>query len=164
MRKKSFSMALGGVTAALAVTVMCLGTLIPLATYICPVICTLILQKVFRACGKRIAWAWYGVVALLSMLLAPDKEAAAVFMFLGYYPIVKPCLDRCRPHWLWKLLLFNAAAAAAYAVMIYVMGMQELAGEFREAGAVLAVITLLLGNLTFLLLDRLLSHTVLLRR
>ena len=47
-------------------------------------------QAVLKTCGVRIAWAWYGAVAILSLLLAPDKEAAAVFAFLGYYPIVTP--------------------------------------------------------------------------
>lgn len=158
MRKKSYSMALGGVTAALAVVIMCLGTLFPLATYLCPVICALVLQTVFSACGKRIAWVWFATVAVLSMLLAPDKEAAAVFAFLGYYPIVKQRLDRSIPSWLWKLLLFNGAGIAAYGVLIWVLGMGELAESFQEAGVVLTVITLALGNLTFFVLDSLLSR------
>ncbi len=158
MRKKSYSMALGGVTAALAVVIMCLGTLFPLATYLCPVICALILQTVFAACGKRIAWVWFTAVAVLSMLLSPDKEAAAVFAFLGYYPIVKCRLDRSTPRWLWKLLLFNGASITAYAALIWVLGMGELAESFREAGVVLTVVTLALGNLTFLVLDNLLSR------
>ena len=35
----AYSMALGGLMAALAVVVMSLGTIIPVATYICPMIC-----------------------------------------------------------------------------------------------------------------------------
>ena len=87
-------MALGGMLAALAVVMMSLGTIIPVATYVCPMLCALLLQGVLKTCGSRVAWAWYGAVALLSVLLAPDKEAAGVFVFLGYYPIVKPALDR----------------------------------------------------------------------
>ena len=79
--------------AALAVVIMSLGTLIPVATFVCPVLCMLILQLVLKLCGSRIAWAWYGAVAILSLLMAPDKEAAAVFLFLGYYPVVKPRMD-----------------------------------------------------------------------
>ena len=37
MRKHSKQIALGGVMAALAVTIMSLGGLIPVATYVCPV-------------------------------------------------------------------------------------------------------------------------------
>ncbi len=157
MKNASRIAALGGVTAALAVVIMCLGTLIPVATYICPMICALLLQSVFRACGAKTAWAWYGAVGLLCALLAPDKEAAAVFLFLGYYPIVKPRLDECRLPLFAKLLLFNGAAAVMYAVLIWLFGMGEIAAEFRELGIVMGLATLLLGNVTFFLLDRLLT-------
>ena len=110
----AYSMALGGVLAALAVVIMCMGTIIPVATYVCPMLCAVVLQMVLKTCGTRIAWAWYGAVAILSALLAPDKEAAAVFLFLGYYPIVKPRLDRAKLRWLWKGLLFNGSVVVMY--------------------------------------------------
>ena len=150
-------MALGGVLAALAVVVMCLGTIIPVATYVCPMLCALLLQVVLKTCGVRIAWAWYGAVAILSLLLAPDKEAAAVFAFLGYYPIVKPRLDKTRLRWLWKGLLFNAVILVLYWLLIHLMGMDALAEEFAEAGAVMTAVMLLLGNVIFFLLDKVLS-------
>ena len=42
------AVALGGVLAALAVVIMCLGTLIPIATYVCPAICMLLVQVVTK--------------------------------------------------------------------------------------------------------------------
>lgn len=149
--------ALGGVLAALAVVAMNLGGLIPVATYVCPMLCAMLLQIVLKTCGDRIAWAWYGAVAILSLLLSPDKEAAAVFVFLGYYPIVKPKLDRLKGKWLWKGLLFNGAALLMYWLLLNLFGMAELAAEFREMGVVLTAVTLILGNVTFFLLDRLLG-------
>ena len=77
-------MALGGIFAALALVLMSMGTLIPVATYACPVLCAMLLQTVLKFCGPKIAWAWYGAVAILSVLMAPDKEAAAVFLAIGY--------------------------------------------------------------------------------
>ena len=96
-------------------------------------------------------------MALLSLLLAPDKEAAVVFTFLGYYPIVKPKLDRRKGKWLWKALLFNCASLAAYWLMLQVLGLEELTAEFAEMGTVMCLVLLLLGNVTFFLLDRLLG-------
>ena len=113
-RTPAGAVALGGVLAALAVVIMAMGTLIPVATYVCPMLCILLLQVILKTCSSRIAWAWYEAVSVLSLLLAPDKEAAIVFVFLGYYPIVKPRLDRSRGKWLWKGLLFNGAVLAAY--------------------------------------------------
>lgn len=150
-------MALGGVLAALAVVVMSMGTLIPVATYVCPMLCTVLLQVVLKTCGSRIAWAWYGAVAVLSMLLAPDKEAAAVFVFLGYYPIVKPRLDRRKGKWLWKLLLFNGATLLMYWILMQLFGIEQMLSEFAEMGTAMTALTLLLGNITFFMLDCLLG-------
>lgn len=158
MRNESAkNVALGGVLAAVAVVIMCLGGLIPLATFICPMLCTLIQYMVLRFCGKRIAWAWFSVVAILSILLGPDKEAALVFMLLGCYPIVKPWLERSRLHWLWKVLLFNSAILLLYGLLLRLFGLDAVVQEYEALGTVGLVIALLLGNATFILLDRLLS-------
>lgn len=159
-RNAAKSIALGGVMAALAVTVMSMGGLIPVATYVSPVLCMLMLNLVIRLCGVRIAWAWYGAVALLSLLLSADKEAAAVFAFLGYYPIVKPKLDKLRFSMLWKLILFNTVMILMYRLLMSVFGMDALAEEFRAMDTVMLLVTLLLGNVTFLLLDRILSGKI----
>lgn len=151
------NMALGGVMAALALVVMCLGGMIPLATYVCPMFCAVLLMVVLKLTGKRVAWAWYGAVSILSMLLGPDKEAAAVFVFLGYYPILKPWLDQRKLAILWKLVLFNAAIFAMYGVLIYVFGLADVAAEFEELGMVLTVVTLVLGNATLFMMDALLT-------
>ena len=156
-RTPAGAVALGGVLAALAVVVMCLGGMIPVATYLCPVICILMLRIVLRLCGARVAWAWYGAVSLLGLLMGPDKEAAAVFLFLGYYPILKPRMDRARLPWLWKGLLFNGAILALYWVLMHLMGMDALVAEFSAMGTVMCLVLLALGNVVFFMLDRLLS-------
>ena len=148
--------ALGGVMAALAVVIMCLGGLIPVATYVCPVLCMLLLSFVLQMCGKRIAWAWYGAVAALCLLLGPDKEAAVIFLVLGYYPILKPRLDALKLGWVLKLLFFNITLLLAYTGLIFLLGMDQLLGEFQELGTFMTAITLLLGNITLFLLDKVL--------
>lgn len=156
-RTPAANVALGGVMAALAMVVMSMGTLIPVATYVCPMLCAVLLQMVLKICGQRIAWAWYGAVAILSLLLAPDKEAAAVFAFLGYYPIVKPKLDRLKGKRFWKTLLFNVSTLVMYWLLMHIFGLDQIASDFEEMGAVMTVIMLILGNVTFFLLDRLLG-------
>ena len=157
MRNNSKNMAMGGVFAALAVVIMNLGGLIPMATYVCPMLCMLLLSFVHRACGSQIAWTWYAAVFILSLLMSPDKEAAAVFAFLGYYPILKPKLETMKGKWLWKLAVFNVSMVILYSILIRIMGIAEVTGESGElAGAMLAVL-LILGNVTFIALDRLLT-------
>lgn len=151
-------MALGGILAAVAVVIMNLVGLIPVNTYVVAVLCMILLQLVLKNCGKRVAWAWYAAVAILGLLMCPDKEAAAIFLAIGYYPILKPWLDRRKLKWLWKALLFNAVILLIYWLLMNLMGMTELAAEFSELGLWMTVLTLLLGNVTFFMLDKLLGR------
>jgi len=139
------------------VIIMSMGTLIPVATYVCPMLCCLILQLVGNVCGDRMGWAWYGAVAVLSILLAPDKEAAAVFTAIGYYPIVKPKLDRRKGKWLWKVVLFNGSIVLMYWLLMHLFGMDQLAKELSGIGFAMTAVLMFLGNMVFFLLDRLLG-------
>ena len=152
------SIALGGVLAALAVGILCMGTMIPVATFVCPMLCMLLLKVVLIRCGDRIGWAWYGAVAILGALLAPDKEASAVLVFLGYYPIIKQKMEVLPAKWLWKVLYFNAAILIMYWLLMNLFGMAQIAEEFGKLGTVMTIVTLLLGNVTFFLLDLLLGR------
>lgn len=160
MRSKAYPVALGGMLAAVAVVLMSIGTVLPVATYAAPVLCMMVGQVVLKICGSRIAWAWYGAVAILSLLLAPDKEAAAVFLVLGYYPIVKPKLDRIKGKWLWKALLFNGSILLLYWILMKVIGMEQLLNDFDGMGLAMYVLLLVLGNLTFFLLDGILGRRI----
>ena len=150
--------AFGGVFGALALVIMNLGSLIPVATYVCPMLCMLILTFVTKMCGNRIGWAWYGAVAILSCLMAPDKEAAAVFVFLGFYPILKPRFDRMRFPIIPKLLFFNALILLMYWLLLKLLGMDQIAAEFAEMGKALTVVMLVMGNLIFYMTDVALSR------
>ena len=160
MRSKAYPVALGGMLAAVAVVLMSIGTVLPVATYAAPVLCMMVGQVVLKICGSRIAWAWYGAVAILSLLLAPDKEAAAVFLVLGYYPIVKPKLDRIKGKWLWKALLFNGTILLLYWILLKVIGMEQLLRDFEGMGLAMYAVLLILGNVTFFLLDVILGRRV----
>lgn len=158
MRSQAKRMALGGVTAALAVVIMCLGTLIPVATYMVPMLLCLFLGFLKPMLGVKYGAAWYLTVAILGLLMAPDKEAAALFAFLGYYPLVKPWLDKKPLAILWKIMLFNVTILAMYWLLMNLFGMAAIRQEFQELGAVMTVATLILGNVTFFLMDRLLGR------
>ncbi len=152
------AVALGGILAALATVIMCLGGLIPVATFVCPALCLVLLFLVCHLCGKRIGWAWYGAVSILSLLLGPDKEAAAVFAFLGWYPIVKPCLERWPLSWLWKIVFFNIALAVMYWLLLNVFGLEQIVQSYTGIGIAGYAALLVLGNVTFVLLDLALNN------
>jgi hypothetical protein len=118
----------------------------------------LLLAAVLRFTGRRIAWAWYAAVSLLSLLLGPDKEAAAVFVFLGYYPIIKPWVDRRMLPFVWKLGIFNLSIGLLYALLIYLFRLEQVVRDFSELGMVMTLVMLLLGNVTLFMLDILLGR------
>ena len=165
MRKtKAKQMALCGLLGALATVVMMLGGIIPVATFCCPVLAALLMVPVLYECGPRLSLTWYGAVAILCCLLGPDKEAAAIYVFLGWYPVLKGSIDKCKPfaRTAIKLLLFNGAIIMMYSLLLYVFGLEGLQQEFAEIGAVMMAVLLILGNVTFFLVDALLPRMALL--
>ena len=156
---KSQTVALGGVLAALAVVLLLLGGVLPLATYIGPMLASGLLLPLRAEAPKEICLGWYGVVSLLAILFCPDPEVSFLFVFLGWYPVAKPGLDRL-PRLLravLKLLIFNLCIAALYGLLIWVFQLQELVEEMRETGTGMLIVLILMGNLCFLLFDKLLD-------
>lgn len=158
--KKSRKMALTGMLCALAVVIMMLGGVIPLATFCCPALAGLMLIPVFVECGEKLSWCAYAAIAALSLILCPDKEAALLLAFIGYYPILRWRLDQLRSRLLRvvaKLGVFNLAVIAMYALSILVLQMDQILREYQEMGLALTVACLLVGNVTLLLYDRLIA-------
>ena len=120
--RKSWAMAYCGMAAALSVALMLLGAVVPVLMFIAPAVASLLIATVCVECGRTMALTAYGAVSLLSLLFVPDKEVALVFVFLlGYYPLVKPRLERIRPplvRVLCKLLLCNGAVLAMYGLVL----------------------------------------------
>ena len=150
--------ALSGLLAALAVTIMCIGGIIPIATYVCPVICMVLSCLVLSNCGKRYAWICYVSICILSLILAPDKEAAMLYVFLGYYPLIKVHIEKTSISLVLKFFYFNAAIFLLYGLLIFVMGLSSLYAEFTSAGIFGLAMLIILGNITFFLLDKALSR------
>ena len=163
---KAVQVALGGVLAALAVVILLLGGMIPIGTYLAPMLAALPLVILLAELPKSLCLGWYCIVALLGVLLCPDKETAFVFVFLGWYPLAKPALDRLPklPGLLCKLLIFNASTAALYALLILVFQLEALVREAQETGMILLIAIVLMGNLSFILFDLVLGRLTALYR
>lgn len=153
----AYRVALGGILAALAVIFQSLGGLIPVATYVTPMLCCILLNIVASLCGRRIGWAWFGAVAILSLLMAPDKEAAAVFACLGCYPLLKPFFDKSPISYILKAVFFNAVILALYWALLHLFGLASVREDLSDLNTAGLIVLLLLGNFTFFTLDRMLS-------
>lgn len=142
---------------ALSIVIMQLGVIIPIMLYVAPMATCVLVMFVCAECGLRFAWAEYAATAFLAILFLPDKEMAFVFAFLGYYPLLKPHFDRLAPRFISfgaKLLYFNATILAMYALLYALFFPGQFFADLKIAGALLTVITLLVGNIAFFALDR----------
>ena len=48
------------------------------------------LLPVLEELGTKAAGTSYAAAAILALLLAPDRETAFVYLFFGWYPILRP--------------------------------------------------------------------------
>ena len=145
MRKKSAQVALCGVLAGLAAALMALGGILPAATYCAPLLASLVLIPAREECGAKAAWLLYVAAALLSLFLCADKEAAVLFLALGYYPLVHKALEAVKPRALvvvCKLALFNIAVCAVYALLLFVLVSEALRAEFHETTRIMQLVLL----------------------
>lgn len=156
MHRETREIALAGMLAALGAALLCLGTLVPLATYAAPVLASAAILAAREECRALPAFGCYVVSAALGLLLAPDREAALLYVFLGYYPLLKPRFDALRPRALGalaKLLLFCGAVGAMYALLIFVFRLDAVVREAAETTPALLAATAALGVVVFFVYD-----------
>ena len=148
----AYRLSLSALMAALGAVLMLCGNLIPILTYVSPMLASLTLLPVLREFGKKYAWMTWGVTALLALLLCTDRESAFFYLFIGWYPILKPSLDRIRSgpvRILVKLLLFTAVFLLLFTLLTFVLGLEDMKSEMLLSLAVYAMLVL-----TMLMFDR----------
>lgn len=157
-RIQSGKMAFCGMIVALSVALMLSGGLIPIATYCAPMFCALLLLPILMEYGKKAAWTAYAAIALITLILGIDKEAAFFFLFIGHYPLLKWEIERCKgkaKKLVLKLLVFNVSIMTMYAMLGYVLGMHAVVAEFGEMNAATLIVFALMLNLCLFMYDRL---------
>ncbi len=154
-RDLTFRLSLSSLMAALGTVIMLLSNLIPVLTYVSPMLASLTLIPVIREFGKKYAWMTWGITAVLALLLCADREAAFFYLFIGYYPILKPGLDRISSAALRisaKLALFTLIFSLLFILLTFVMGLEDMRSEMLLS---IVVYGMLIGAM--LLFDRVYS-------
>ena len=154
--KKSRAVALSGVLTALAVAFLALGDIIPAAVLCGPILAMAALLPVLEELGPKAAGTVYAAVSILALLLVPDRETAFVYLFFGWYPILRPKIAALpsRPlRVLCRLAVCSASAFLLYGLFWRVLGLPE-----DMPGGVLGALLLVSGNLVFLLTDSTLAR------
>ena len=136
--------------AALSVILVMCGNIFQAASQAMPAIAGVIGVIIVIEIGVKWAFAAYFVSAALTLGI---NEAGILFALLfGYYPIIKPLIEKIRVRaieYIAKLALFNAAMIVSYAILIAVFSLAALGFDKM----LFAWITLAIGNLFFILYD-----------
>ena len=151
-------LALCGVLAALAAALLALGGVIPGMVFCAPILAMGALLPVLEELGPKAAGTSYAAAAILALLLAPDRETAFVYLFFGWYPILRPriaALPSRLLRVLARLTVCNAAALLLYGLVLRLLGLTE---ELAESAWYFNALLLVMGNVVFLLTDSTLSR------
>ena len=159
-RQQSRRTALCGLMAALSVMILTWGSLIPFATFACPMLAVLCLIPAVCEYGIGTALVMYTAAAILGLLLSPDKEIALLYVFLGWYPSIQPKVNSLPrfPRLAAKCVLFSVSMIVLYSLILYLFQLDAVVKEFSEYSTAMVAGMLLLGNVTFLLYDRVLDN------
>ena len=144
--RPSFRVAFCGVLAALMIVIMLLGTMIPATEYLCPAVAGVLIIPVVWEFGGKTGALLYLAVALLSLILSPNKEAALFFALLFGLRVVL------------KLVLFNAALAVIIALLLFVLVSPDWQADAANWTGLVVAGMLVLGNVAFLIYDVLLAR------
>lgn len=128
---------------------------IPFLTYALPAAAGMLVIFMVIETDKKWAFGVYATVAILGMLLVPDKEVAVMYLaFFGYYPIIKAIFESKLNRvigWILKVAAFVATMVASYAFMMRFMGVTI--DETEDFGMLAIPVLLGTGTLAFIMYD-----------
>lgn len=157
-KNKTYFVALGGMLAALSVTLMFISALIPIAELVLPAMAGILLICAVYEMGEGWAFLIFAAVSILSLLISPSKSSAIYYIFfLGHYPIVKSFIERIKNKvlkWAIKIVVFNICVAGALFVSIALLG---LPSNMLKYGYIALAVLL---NVTFVIYDNAMSGIV----
>ena len=152
-RKIASNIAFCSVMSALCVVLMIICRIVSITDYAISAVCGLLIGVVVIELGKKWAFATYVVASLLGILLGSSECVVTFVVLIGYYPIVKVCIDKFNTiiSFVIKLALFNIMVIGAY-FLLDLLGFIPL-DEIRVLGKYTNVVILVLANVVFVLYD-----------
>ena len=149
-------LALCGLLSALAAALLILGGVLPGMVFCAPILAMGVLLPVLEEWGPKAAGTSYAAVSILALLLPANRETAFVYLFFGWYPILRPKIAALpsRPlRVLARLAVCSAAAVLLYGLALRLMGLTEEIAAWYVNALLLAA-----GNAVFLLTDATLAR------
>ena len=126
IKKGTMRIAVCGIIAALSLVFMMMTSLVPIGTYALPCLAGILISCIVVEYGYGWAIGVFCVTAVLSTLLAGDKEAVIYFIALfGYYPILKGAFEfkikNRAVQYILKFAVFNVAAIGSFFVATWLL-------------------------------------------
>ena len=149
-------LALCGLLSALAAALLIPGGVLPGMVFCAPILAMGVLLPVLEEWGPKAAGTSYAAVSILALLLPANRETAFVYLFFGWYPILRPKIAALpsRPlRVLARLAVCSAAAVLLYGLALRLMGLTEEIAAWYVNALLLAA-----GNAVFLLTDATLAR------
>lgn len=155
-KKSTFRLVFCAVTAALEVVFMLITGVVPIGTFALPCLAGGLNIMTVIEYGPKWATGVFAVAAVLSALLAADKEAVLYYILIfGFYPVLKNLIEKHIKNrivqYTVKLAFFNIAAVSSFFIATRLLSVK--AEEFTLFGVYIPLVFLLLGNVVFLLYD-----------
>lgn len=147
--KETRKLAFCSMMVAVSVVLMLLGAILDLGMYAAPMFAGICLLPVGRELGRKRHLMMWIAVSVLGFILVPNIEENLMYAALfGPYPILRPLFQKLKNllRTLAKFAYFNLVVVAIEALVMLVLVPEAM-------GTVLAIVLLLLGNLTFLVYD-----------
>jgi len=160
--KQSSKTALGGIVAALSISLMFMVSAVPFFTYALPAAAAILLVPIVIEINKKWALGVYLSVSVLAVLILPNKEVAVIYAaFFGYYPIIKAIIEKYLPKILGllvKIIIFNSTMFISYYLMLKFMGIEI--DEMEKLGVYAIPVLLAMGSAAFILYDYALTKII----
>ncbi len=153
---KTFKLAFCGIITALSVSLM-FAALIPSMTYVFPALSGIVLWVISVQINAKWALLSFAAASLLSFMIVPELEANLFFVFFfGYYPILRPVLEKIKPKilaFLAKFAVFNAAVISVYFLMCLLFSADKMLEGMEEFGEYALLVLWVTGCAAFVLYD-----------
>lgn len=152
--QKTKTLVLCAMTAALSILILLIGGWIGVGTYAAPMLAGLLILPLSHRAGVKWQLCVWIAASLLGRMLVNDREEVLIYACLfGWYPAARPALEKLPGgvRMIVKLVIFNAVIIAAEALVMLV-----LVPEAEKAW--MLILLLALGNITFLLYDRIIPR------
>lgn len=153
-RRRTVRVAVAAIAAALSVIAMFFGVAFGVLDLTALVVSSFLVTFCILEMGNSYPYLVWLVTSVLAFLLVPEKLVCfEYFLFAGVYPMLKFRVARLAAPvgWIVKLLSFNAALTACWAISTMVLGLDA------EAGIAMTWALYPAGNAMFVLYDLALS-------